>query len=103
MNLFRNLKSDWSLVPGPLCFQQFCPLEETGFQRKIKVNFFKAYILCLKEFLAWNGCFGLFTKIEKGSGIGFWCIFSARFFHRNISYLIRYLWTKIQCHTFFSF
>ena len=25
--------------------------------------------------------------------------FSAGFFHRNVSYLILYQWTKFQCHT----
>ena len=39
-------------------------------------------ILFLKEFLACNGCFGLFTKIEKGSGTRFWCTFSAWFSHK---------------------
>ena len=58
-------------------------------------------ILFLKEFLACNGCFGLFIKIKKGSGIIFWCTLSAWFFYKNVPYLIFYLWTKFQCHTFF--
>ena len=58
-------------------------------------------ILFLKEFLACNGCFGLFTKIKKGSGTSFWCTFSAWFFHKNVPYLILYQWTKFQCHTLF--
>ena len=58
-------------------------------------------ILFLKEFLACNGCFGLFTKIKKGSGTSFWCTFSAWFFHKNVPYLILYQWPKFQCHTFF--
>ena len=58
-------------------------------------------ILLLKEFLACNGCFGLFTKIKKGSGTSFWCTFFAWFFHRNVTYFILYQWTKFQCHTFF--
>ena len=57
-------------------------------------------ILFLQEFLACNGCFGLFTKIKKGSGTSFWCIFSAWFFHKNVPYLILYQWPKFQCHTF---
>ena len=81
MNLFCNLKSDWSLVLDPFCFWQFCPF--------------------WKEFLAWNGCFGLFSKIKKGSGTSFWCTFCAWFFHKNLLYLILYQWTTFQCHTSF--
>ena len=58
-------------------------------------------ILFLKKVLASNGCFGLFTKIKKGSGTSFWCTFSAWFFHKNVSYLILYQWKKFQYHTFF--
>ena len=58
-------------------------------------------ILFLKEFLACNGCLGLFSKIKKGSWASVWCIFSAWFFHKNVSYLILYQWTKFQCHTLF--
>ena len=42
----------------------------------------------VKEFLVCNDCFGLFNK--KGSGINFWCIFIAWFFHKNATYLILY-------------
>ena len=59
-------------------------------------------ILFLKEFLACNSCFGLFTKIKKGSDTSFWCTFSACFFHKNIPYLILCQWTKFQYHTFFA-
>ena len=58
------------------------------------------HIFFKKEFLACNGCFGLFIKIKKGSGISFWCTFSACF-HKNVLYLILYIWTKFQCHTSF--
>ena len=58
-------------------------------------------ILFLKEFFACNGCFGLFTKIKKGSGTSFWCTFSAWIFHKNVPYLIVYQWTKFECHIFF--
>ena len=58
-------------------------------------------ILFSKEFLACNGCFGLFSKIKKGSGASFWCTFSAWFFYKNVPYLILYQWTKFQCHNFF--
>ena len=58
-------------------------------------------ILFWKEFPACNGCFGLFTKIKKGSGTSFWCTFSVWFFHKNVSFLILCQWTQCQCHTFF--
>ena len=45
-------------------------------------------ILFLREFLACNGCFGLFTKIKNGSLTSFWCTFSAWFFQKNVLYLI---------------
>ena len=59
-------------------------------------------ILLLKEFLACDGCFGLFTKIIKKSENSFWCTFSAWFFHKYVLYLILHQWTKFQCHTFFQ-
>ena len=58
-------------------------------------------VLFLKDFLACNGCFGLFRKTKKGSGASFWCAFSAWFFHKNVPYLILYQWTTFQCHTLF--
>ena len=58
-------------------------------------------MLLLKEFLACNGCFALFTKIIKRSGTRFCCTFSAWFFYKNVLYLILHLWTRFQCHTFF--
>ena len=58
-------------------------------------------VLLLKDFLACNGCFGLFSKTKKGSGTSFWCTFSAWFFHKNIPYLILYQWTKFHCHILF--
>ena len=54
----------------------------------------------MKEFFACNGCFGLFTKIENGSGISFCRTFSACFFNTNAPYLILYQLTKFQCHIF---
>ena len=32
----------------------------------------------------------------KGSGTSVWCTFSARFFHKNVPYLILYQWPKID-------
>ena len=59
-------------------------------------------ILFLKEFLACNGFFGLFTKVKKGSGNSLWYTFSAWFSNKNVPYLIIYQWSKFQCHKFFS-
>ena len=50
-------------------------------------------LLFLKESLACNDYFGLFTKIRNGSGGSFWCT--------GVPYLILYQWAKFQCHTFF--
>ena len=58
-------------------------------------------IIFLHEFLACNGCFGLFTKIKKGSVTCFWFTFSAWFYHKSIPYLILYHCPKFQSHTFF--
>ena len=63
-------------------------------------NLLSKYLI-LKEFLAWNGYFGLFNTIKKGSGTSLRCIFSAWFSNKNVPYLIFYQWTKFQCHTFF--
>ena len=54
-----------------------------------------------KEYLMCNGCFELFNKIRKGSGANFSSTFSARFFHKNVPYLILYQLTKFQCYTLF--
>ena len=37
------------------------------------------------------------SKLKRGLGLAF----GAYFLHKNVSYLILYLWTKFQCHTFF--
>ena len=55
-------------------------------------------ILLLKQFLAWNGCFGLFTKIKMRYGTSLWCTFSAWLSNKNASYLILYQWTNFQRH-----
>ena len=58
-------------------------------------------VLFLKEFLAYNGCFVLFTKIKKKCWTSFSCTFSAWFFHKNVLYLILFQRTKFQCHNLF--
>ena len=50
-----------------------------------------------------NGCFGLLSKIKKGSAASFWCIFSAWFFYKNVLYLILNQWRKFQCNTLFLY
>ena len=65
-------------------------------------------ILFLKEFLACNGFFGLYTKIKKGSGNSLWCTFFAQFSNKNIfntlsmdnvsmSYLFSFLRYQTKC------
>ena len=65
-----------------------------------QTNLMKTHLF-LKEYLVFNGCFWLFSKIKKLSEASFWCTFSAWFFHKNVPYLILYQWTKFQCHTLF--
>ena len=100
--MFCNLNSDWSLLPGPFCFRQFCLLKGTKFERKnnFLIILFQN-ILLLKEFFACNGCFRLITKITKKSGTSFCFTFSAWFFYKNVFYLILHLLTWFYCHTFF--
>ena len=57
--------------------------------------------LTVKRITCMHGCFRLFNKNKKGSGTSFWCILSARFFHKNVPYLIFYQLTTFQCQTFF--
>ena len=51
MNLFRDLESDWALVPDLFWFWKLCPLKGTGFERKNKVDFFKAFVHYFSLFL----------------------------------------------------
>ena len=60
-------------------------------------------ILFLKEFLACNGCFGLFSKIKKGSGTSFWCTFCAWFFHKKCSIFITLSIGKVSMSHLISF
>ena len=62
-------------------------------------------VLSLKEFMACNGCFGLFTKNKKRSGTSFWYIFSVWFFHKKVIYLIlnTLSMTKVSMSYLFSF
>ena len=57
--------------------------------------------LFLKEYLACNGSFRLYSKIKKRSGTSFWCKFSAWFFLEDVPYLMLYQWTQFQRHTLF--
>ena len=76
--------------------------DDMRLERKIKLSFLKLfdnslskYLIC-KRILACNDCFGLFNKIKMGSGINFWCIFSAWFFHTNVPYLILYQFYQVS-------
>ena len=45
---------------------------------------------------------GYLTKLKRGLGLFFfWCTFPARFFHRNVPYLILDQLTKFESHTLF--
>ena len=59
-------------------------------------------LLFLKEFLACNGFFRLFTKVKKGSGNSLWCTFSAWFSNKKVPYLILSM-DKVSIVYLFSF
>ena len=40
-------------------------------------------------------------KLKRGLGLASDAHFLHYFFHKNVPYLILYLWTRFQCHTFF--
>ena len=96
--MFRNLKRDWSLVPGPFYFYKFCVFKRTVVEWKNIVTFlliiFFQNILFSAEFVACSGCFMLFTKVKKESATSFFPTFSAWLFHKNVPYLILDLWTN---------
>ena len=77
-------------------------------KEKIKLTFLRRFddllssIVFLKEFLRFNGCFWLFTNIEKTSGAIFWCRFPVLLLHIIVLYLMVYQWIKFRCHIFFS-
>ena len=92
-------------------------MKETGFERKHKMTFFKAFWLSsFKIFYFWNNflhamaVFGLFTKVIKRSGTSFCYTFSALFFYKNVflsdtpsmdkvsmSYLFSFLGYQTKC------
>ena len=43
---------------------------------------------------------GYLPKLKRSLGLAL--VHSLSMVFRNVSYLILYLWTKFQCHTFFS-
>ena len=45
--------------------------------------------------------FGYLVKSKRGLGQAFGAHFLYYFFHKNVTYLIHYQWTKFQCHTLF--
>ena len=92
----------------PLLFFIILSIKRAWEQREKLSWLFKDFLIVFfqknffsREFLAWSGCFGIFTKIKKGSGTSFPCAFSAYFFHKNVSYLILYQLTKFQYQIYF--
>ena len=57
----------------------------------------------VKELLACNGSFGLFTKIKKGSDISVWCTFSTWFLHYRCSLSNTISVDKVSISYLFSF
>ena len=77
LNLFCNLKNNWSLALAPFVFHNFVHFEGLGSKEKNKVSFLRlsdnplTNLLFAKEFLECSGFFSLITKITKGSGTRF--------------------------------
>ena len=44
---------------------------------------------------------GYLKKLKRGLGLAFGAHFQHDFSIKNVPYLIRYKWTKFQCHTLF--
>ena len=84
LNLFCNLKSRWSLDPGPFWFRRLCPLKRTGFERKNEINFFKVFwsssfkiSYLQKNFLHVMAFLGYLPKLKRGLRI----VFGTRLLH----------------------
>ena len=92
-----------SVVPGPFYFSESCPVKGTGYKEKIILFLIILFqnILLSKKIFAFDGSFGFFTKLKRGRS-GFWCTFSAWFFHKNVPYVILYQLRKFECHTYFD-
>ena len=58
-------------------------------------------IFMSQEFLTCIGCFGLFIKMNRGSGTTFWCTFSAYFFLKNFLILSSINWPSFNIRPFF--
>ena len=58
-------------------------------------------MLFLEQFLAYSGCFRLFTKTKKGCRTSFWCTCSGSSFHEKRSLLNTLSINKVQCCIFF--
>ena len=94
---------------APFVFDNFVYLKGLGLKEKIKLPF-KGFsiilfqnILLLKEFLACNGYFGIFTKLIKRSGSSFCSIFSAWVFHKKYSLFDTPSMDKVSMSYLFSF
>ena len=79
LNLFPNLKSDWSLVPGTSFSWKVCPSKKTGFERKINVTFLRLfdnhsskYIFFFSNFLHAMAVLGYLPKL-RGLGLVLIC------------------------------
>ena len=82
--IIYDLKSDWLLVPDPI---QLCPLKGTVFERKNKVNFFKAFDNSFSKYLIFKrislrpmAVLGYSAKLKRGLGLAFGAHFLHDFF-----------------------
>ena len=107
LNLFRKQKSE--LVPDPFLFLINLSIKRDWVQKKKRSQgFFKIFwlsysqICCfLKKLLHAMVFLSYLLKLKRGLGLGFGGHFLHDIFHKSVSYLMLYQWTKLQCHNLF--
>ena len=79
---------------------------DSGLKEKIKLTLLRLFespfskYLIFKCFLAFNDCFGLFTKLQRGLGLTLGARFLQKKIHKKF-YLILYRFPKFWCHKYF--
>ena len=91
--MFRNLSSNWSLVPGPF-FDNFVYKKGLGSKEKLKLPFLRLADNPLSKYFTFKiiSCtqwlFWVIYQIIKMSETSFCCTFSVWFLYKNFLYLI---------------
>ena len=70
---------------------------------KIKAFWYSSFEISYFQtnFLHAMAVLGYLSKLKRGLGLAFGAHFLHDFSKDDVPYLILYLWTKFQCHTFF--